>query len=294
MRRFLLALFTTASALQANPPGTPHNTGDEVSTSGYNVAQPSSAPVLPRNVAEGQTALPGQPAAPSTIPTAPQAARDGVEVRWFGHGFIYLTSASGVRIALDPFEEDSVAYPFPPSLPADVVLITCEAADRSGGVRLAGNPQLFRSVTGLGTNRANGILFKGVETYRDERMGRDLGGNTVYVFEIDRVRFCYLGALGHRLTSRQISDIGRVDVLFLPAGNDRFKSADWLKMIEELRAKWIVPISYKTENTRPLDLRELKDLDFKNMPFVKANSSTFVFKRDQIPKDPTLLILQSP
>ena len=55
----------------------------------------------------------------------------GINIDWFGHGFVYITSSFGVRAAIDPFGPNTVHYPFPPHLTADFVLITHEAEDHA-------------------------------------------------------------------------------------------------------------------------------------------------------------------
>ncbi len=248
------------------------------------------AVVLPERIAQGHA----EPASVPEAATSQRAVGSGVECRWFGHGFIYLTSESGVRVALDPFDDGAVGYDFPINLAADVVLISSESADRSGGIRLSGNPQLFRSVAGVGSHRANGIIFRGIRTYRDGRGGRDLGSNTVYAFELDRIRFVYLGGLGHRLTKAQVNEIGRADVLFVSVGNPLLKSAEWHRAVEDLRARWVVPIAYRTAKSGPVEALPLDEIDLKDYPFRKVPSNMFTFSRDSLPDKATLLLLEAP
>lgn len=255
---------------------------------GWGWGQGGQGPVLPERIAQGQSDV------AASLPGGRRPAGSGVECEWFGHGFVYLVSESGVRVALDPFEEGSVGYDFPQNLAADVVLVSSESAERSGGVQLGGNPQLFRSVAGVGSNRANGIIFRGVRTFRDNRGGRDLGMNTVYVFELDRIRFVYLGSLGHRLNKAQVGEIGRADVLFVPVGSPQLKAADWHRAVEDLKARWVVPIAYRTEKSGLAGGLPLSEVDMKDFAFKKVAGSKFVFTRDSLPDKPTLLLLESP
>ncbi|MFQ3670495.1 MAG: MBL fold metallo-hydrolase, partial [Verrucomicrobiia bacterium] len=142
--------------------------------------------------------------------------------------------------------------------------------------------------------RANGIIFRGVRTFRDDRGGRDLGSNTVFAFELDRIRFVYLGALGHRLTKAQVQEIGRADVLFVSVGNPRLKAVDWHRAAEELKARWIVPVAYRTERSGEAGGLSLDEVDLKDYPFKKVADSRFLFSRDGLPEKPTLLLLESP
>jgi len=44
------------------------------------------------------------------------------------------------------------------------------------------------------------------------------GKSTVYNFKIDGINICHCGDLGHILNSKQIEEIGSVDILLLPIG----------------------------------------------------------------------------
>ncbi|MEM6884529.1 MAG: MBL fold metallo-hydrolase [Verrucomicrobiota bacterium] len=222
------------------------------------------------------------------------APKLGTRFKWFGHAFVYLTSDSGIRVAINPFSTGLFDYTFPSALPADIVLISCESADFSGGKELYGLPQVFRSLAGVGLNNANGITFRGTQTYRDDQRGRRLGGNTVYSFALDGVRYCHLGAIGHTLTFKERQKIGKVDVLFLPVGNPILSELDLWKIADSLKPKWIVPVAYQTKKSRGLNFRAFTDLNITNRPYQYVSKSEFVFRKEELPDEPTLLILESP
>ncbi|MDR0534566.1 MAG: MBL fold metallo-hydrolase [Verrucomicrobiales bacterium] len=230
--------------------------------------------------------------------TAP-VEQDGTDIRFYGHAFLYLTTSSGIRIALNPFPNDpNMGYTFPSGLPADVVLISAEAADLSANDGFSGLPQVFRSLTGLGVNNANGLQFRGVATYRDNAEQRNPRGNTAYVLELDRLVFCDLGAIGQVLDKRQIKEIGHVDVLFLPVGNPQLSVADLWKLVDQTGAKWIVPVMYRTPKSPFRDFRTLDD--FLNAPEslkyekTRLDGNDYLFNYKKLPKEPTLLLYQSP
>jgi len=218
----------------------------------------------------------------------------GTLFQWFGHAFVYLTSDSGIRIAINPFSTGIFDYTFPNALPADIVLISCESADFSGGKELFGLPQVFRSLAGAGLNNANGLTFRGTQTYRDDQRGRKLGGNTVYSFTLDGVRYCHLGAIGHTLTFKARKKIGKVDVLFLPVGNPILSELDLWKLADSLKPKWIVPLAYKTDKSKGLNFRKFTDLNITDRPYRYISKSEFTFRKEELPEKSTLLILESP
>jgi L-ascorbate metabolism protein UlaG (beta-lactamase superfamily) len=231
--------------------------------------------------------------APTPLAAQPPAP-EGTKARWFGHAFIYLVSKSGVRIAINPFTEGTVDYPLPQRLPADIVLISSEAPDYSGGQHIFGLPQVFRSLTGVGANRANGIPFRGINTWRDSEGGKRLGRNTVYQLEVDGLRYVHLGTLGHVLSAKDVIAIGRADVLFLPVGTRELSEREILRNAELLQAKWIVPLAYGTHASRRLGLRPLEDMDFGPLPVQKTDAAEFVFTKATLPATPTVLKLKEP
>ncbi|MDR2462636.1 MAG: MBL fold metallo-hydrolase [Verrucomicrobiales bacterium] len=241
-----------------------------------------------------------QPAADNEQPPA-KIPNNATEVRFYGHGFLYMITSSGIRIALDPFTNDPrVGYTFPEGLPADIVLISAEVPELSGNDAFSGLPQVFRSLTGLGMNNANGIEFHGVATYRDSAGQTGSLNNTSYVVELDRVVFCNLGVIGRGLDRRQTREIGRVDVLFLPVGNTDLSVAELWEIVGDTRAKWVVPIRYRTA-TSALTFSHLRTLDeflsapeSAKIPRVKLLSSEYLFNHKKLPKETTLLLYQSP
>ncbi len=216
------------------------------------------------------------------------AAAPSVLVRWYGHAFIYLIASSGIRIAIDPFGEETVHYRFPGALQADVVLISNEANDRSAGERIQGSPQIFRSVAALGTNNARGLLFRGILTFRDKSQGAIHGHNTAFVFDLDGIRFAHLGDLGHPLSPELLAEFGKVDVLFLPVGRDSLMVSELDKIAADLSARIIVPIAYRTELSGDLELRPLSSYLENRTNIRWIEGSEFSLSAQELPSSPMI------
>lgn len=229
------------------------------------------------------------------VPVHPgeSSERAGVQCRWFGHAFIYLTSVSGLRFAMDPYSEE-IRLPYPEGLQADAVLISFESPDRSAGERLDGTPMVFRGVTGLGLNNVRGLKVRGVGTYRDHHRGARLGTNVAYITRLDGITFCHLGGIAAPPTRSQYREIGEVDVLFLPVGNRMLTVAELREIAEKVEAKWIVPIAYYDEPAGFTRYRKLEEFTSGMSPTVMPEGNTFTFRASELPKKPTLLILTRP
>ena len=186
------------------------------------------------------------------------AVPGGVNVHWYGHGFIYLTSSVGIRCAIDPFGPETVHYNFPEHLAADFVLVTHEAEDHCAADLIFGNPLIFRSVMAVGLNRANGIPFYGVALQKDP--SGEGGANTAFTLTFDGVKFCYLGQISMPLLAKEKEELGKVDVVFLAGGRaDAFGQRPQPGREGSRRQRSIIPINYKTDLSGYLPLRPLDE-----------------------------------
>jgi L-ascorbate metabolism protein UlaG (beta-lactamase superfamily) len=223
----------------------------------------------------------------------PAAIPGGVNVHWYGHGFVYLTSSVGVRAAIDPFGPDTVHYKIPTHLVADFVLVSHEAEDHSDASSIFGNPLIFRSVTAVGLNRANGIPFHGIALQRDPS---GLGGaNTAFTLTFDGITFCYLGQINQPLLPEEKEEIGHVDVVFMPVGLLGLSVADFDQVARDIGASIIIPINYKTAYSGDLDLRSLDDyLQGTKFRIHRIDSDEILITRASLPATPTICVMKSP
>jgi len=230
--------------------------------------------------------------APVAAP-APLAVPGGVNVHWYGHGFVFLTSSVGVRAAFDPFGPETVHYKFPTHLEADFVLISHEAEDHSAAELIFGDPPIFRSVTAVGLNRANGIPFHGIALQKDPS-GQG-GANTAFTLTFDGVTFCYLGQISQPLIQTEKQQLGHADVVFLPVGLNALSVNDFAQIMTDLGARIGIPINYKTDFSGNLILRPLDEyLAGNKLPVRKFNSDSVVISRSTLPAAPTIYVLNSP
>jgi L-ascorbate metabolism protein UlaG (beta-lactamase superfamily) len=245
----------------------------------------TNAPAYPR-------ALPVNPA-DANASQAPMAVAGGVNVHWYGHGFVYLTSSVGIRAAIDPFGIETVHYKFPEHLAADFVLVTHEAEDHCAAEQIFGNPLIFRSVMAVGLNRANGIPFYGVALQRDAS-GQG-GANTAFTVSFDGVKFCYLGQINLPLLAQEKEELGHADVVFLPVGLETLSVNDFNQVVKDLGATMIIPINFKTDLSGILPLRTLDEyLSATKFPVRRVNSDEIVINRAMLPTEPTIYSLKSP
>lgn len=166
-----------------------------------------------------------------------------MNIKWLGHSCFKLTSEKGTVIVTDPFDE-SVGYPMP-NVKADIVTSSHSHFDHNYFKAVKGK---FDIVDTVGEHNIKGINIKGVNTFHDDEHGAKRGKNIVFVFDIDGIRVCHMGDLGHVLTEKQVEEIGPVDVLLIPVGGYyTIDAKQAVEVMNQLKPKITIPMHYKTE-----------------------------------------------
>jgi len=164
-----------------------------------------------------------------------------MKIRWLGHAS-FLIEGQGVRIVTDPYDQIGIEFP---KVEADVVTSSHDHFDHNATDKVAGNPSVVR---GVGTHEAAGVKFEGIGTYHDETRGSQRGKNTVFCFELEGIRVCHAGDLGHTLDEETVSKIGRVDVLMVPVGGTYTVTAEGAEqVVEALNPKVVIPMHFRIE-----------------------------------------------
>ena len=133
-----------------------------------------------------------------------------MKVKWLGHASFLITSDNGTMIITDPYKSGGDLRYGEVKGPADIVTVSHEHRDHNYTVTVEGNPQILRGAKSV---EVKGIKFVGVATAHDEKQGKERGLNTVFRFEVDGVHVCHLGDLGHKLSEKNVAEIGKVDVV---------------------------------------------------------------------------------
>ena len=161
-----------------------------------------------------------------------------MDVTWLGHGCFRMRGRSAAV----------VTDPYPPSiglklsrLDADLVTISHEHENHNytQAVRDA------YEIRGPGEYEVAGVSVIGVPTFHDAEKGAKHGRNTVYLIEIDDVRVCHLGDLGHKLDDAEAEAISSPDVLLVPVGgNTAINAVQAAEVVRQLEPRFVVPMHY--------------------------------------------------
>ena len=170
-----------------------------------------------------------------------------MKVKWLGHSCFLISSSAGVRIVTDPYESrgfnGSLGYK-PVRENADIVTVSHEHSDHNYVKGIPGAPEIIRKT---GHHEVRGIEIDGVLTCHDKTDGRQRGLNTVFCLDVNGVRICHLGDLGHGLSAKEIAAIGRVDVLFIPVGGYfTIDAVEATRVAAALKSRIVIPMHFKT------------------------------------------------
>jgi L-ascorbate metabolism protein UlaG (beta-lactamase superfamily) len=89
------------------------------------------------------------------------------------------------------------------------------------------------------------VTVTGLPTFHDAKQGEVHGRNTVYVIELDDVRVCHLGDLGHALAADMLEAIGNIDVLLVPVGGgNTLEAAAAAEVVRQVDPRVVIPMHY--------------------------------------------------
>jgi L-ascorbate metabolism protein UlaG (beta-lactamase superfamily) len=212
-----------------------------------------------------------------------------MKIKWLGHSSFLITSDTGTRIITDPYYTTRAGLNYGEiEESADIVTVTHNHADHNNVSAVRGKPAVVR-----GTAEVKGIKFKGIPTYHDDVGGKSRGGNTILCFEVDGIRVCHLGDLGHQLSDKQATDLGTVDILFIPAGGYftiDVKSAT--QLCNRLKPKVIIPMHFRNDKC-DYPIAGVEEFLQGKKEVSRLDTSEVEFKQGELPASTQIIVLKS-
>ena len=167
-------------------------------------------------------------------------------ITYYGHCAFLWTSATGVRVLIDPFRNEPDYYwflkRFPP-VEADVVLVTHDHFDHNAVDALPGHPSVLK---GPGEFRLGDARVRGVRDLHSGYSGSRGMVNTIFVLELDGVRYCHIGDNRHDVPDSARIEIGHVDVLMVTVDDSchLLSHAQVDSLVSLLEPRVVVPMHY--------------------------------------------------
>jgi L-ascorbate metabolism protein UlaG (beta-lactamase superfamily) len=198
-----------------------------------------------------------------------------VDITWLGHS-CFRIKGKEIVVITDPCDP-SLGYSLS-KLQADIVTLS---HSHRGHAYTEAVTSEFKAIRGPGEYELKGAFITGIATFHDSDRGSKLGKNTVYLLEIEGMKLCHLGDIGHLPDSELVEALGDVDVLFLPVGGvSTITGSTAAEIVRHLGPKVAIPMHYKTpallKDLEPAD-RFYKELGIKEVvsrPKLSVNRST--------------------
>lgn len=212
-----------------------------------------------------------------------------MKIKYLGHAAFLITSDKGVKIINDPYETGPSLTYGEITESADVVTVSHDHTDHCNVAAVRGNPEVVRRT---GRSTAKGIEFKGIASYHDDAGGSMRGNNIIFCFELDGIKVCHLGDLGHQLDDKQVAEIGSVDILLIPVGGCFTIDAKAATQVgNQLKPKVIIPMHYRTEKSFP-DIFGVDEFVKGKNNVTRQDSSEVEFKAEELPAAGQIVVLK--
>jgi L-ascorbate metabolism protein UlaG (beta-lactamase superfamily) len=210
-----------------------------------------------------------------------------MKIKWFGQSAFLITSEAGTRIITDPYTpSDRIPYR-PIDETADVVTVSHGHGDHSNAEAIKGNPVVLKE-----GGEVKGVKFAAIPAFHDNAGGAQRGNMTVFCFEVDGIRVCHLGDLGHALDDRQAATIGKVDILLIPVGgNFTIGAVEANQIYKKLGARIVVPMHFKNSRCPDFPVAGVEDFISGKPNVTKLEVSEAEFRADVLPIDPQIVVL---
>ncbi len=211
-----------------------------------------------------------------------------MKIKWLGHASLMITSETGTKIITDPYVTDENLNYGEIKESADIVTVSHEHGDHSNVSAVRGNPEVVR-----GTAKAKGIEFKGIPTYHDDAEGKLRGNNAIICFEVDGIRVCHLGDLGHQLSAQQVAELGKIDILLIPVGG--FYTIDAKvagQLCDRLKPKVIIPMHFKNDKCTYPTIAGVDEFLKGKEGVSRLDTSEVEFKQGELPVTTKTVVLE--
>ena len=210
-----------------------------------------------------------------------------MQIKWLGHSSFLIKTSFGKRILIDPFSCELGYLGFKGNV--DILTISHNHFDH---FYIDDAWKDCSIITTIGEYSFPFCNIKGLLSYHDKKKGTLRGENIIFIYDLEGLRLCHLGDLGHYLSDETIGKLYKtIDVLFIPIGGHyTINGKEAAKICRSLQPKLIMPMHYKTPFLSiELDGPEYFILSMDNVK--KINSNTFHLNKDDKYKAMSVILL---
>lgn len=213
-----------------------------------------------------------------------------MEISYLGHSSFKIKGKNATVIT-DPYSVKMTNLKFPKT-EADIVTVSHAHEDHSQTDLVEGNPYI---VNNPGEYEIKGVTIIGTSSFHDNVSGAEKGKNTIFVIEIDKIRICHLGDLGHKLNEEVLEKLDGVDILMIPVGGvATIGPSEAVEVVNQIEPKMIIPMHYQEEGLNPEIFGKLAPLgDFlKEMGESPETLPKLQVTADLMPEEKKVVVLE--
>ncbi|MHB1252563.1 MAG: MBL fold metallo-hydrolase [Candidatus Humimicrobiaceae bacterium] len=211
------------------------------------------------------------------------------KITFFGHSMFVVESKNGLRIGMDPFDENVKSRL--PDIAADIVTVSHSHFDHSNTGLFKGSPEI---VKGSVKFNKNDIYISGYNSFHDNNGGRLRGENIIFEIKTDGIRFVHLGDFGSFQDDNTINMIKNMDILFIPVGGVyTINFIEAAELIKTLNPKVAIPMHFKEKDTK-MEIDEINS--FRNILknyIIKELGNNLEITKEELPSKVEVWIMHS-
>lgn len=212
-------------------------------------------------------------------------------ITWLGQSCFKIqdkTGPDGITLTTDPFDKSTGLKQL--SFESDIATVSHQHEDHNNVKALRKDPFVIDCA---GEYDVKGVMIEGIESYHDDKEGKERGKNIIYRIEMDDITIVHLGDIGHTLNDRQLEKVVGADILMIPVGGvytvDAKKAVE---IVSQIEPRIVIPMHYKIAglkiNIEGVD-KFIKELGLKPTEEDKLKIS----KKDLPQEDMELVVLKN-
>lgn len=178
-------------------------------------------------------------------------------LQYLGHSCFKIqdkTTTDGITVVTDPFGKEIGLKV--PNFEADIITISHDHHDHNNFKALRGTPYVINHP---GEYDKKGVSVNGVDSWHDNKDGKERGHNIIFRIEIDDISVSHLGDLGHILTNQQLELLVGTDILLIPVGGKYTLDAKQaVEVISQIEPRIVIPMHYRLPGSTIKDIDEVE------------------------------------
>ena len=215
-----------------------------------------------------------------------------MNIKWYGHAAFKITTASGTKIIIDPYQSGFSGGALSYSRiadEADIVITSHDHGDHNNVKDIQGK---YDHIKAEGNYEIRNVKIKLIPTFHDSSRGKERGNNLISVIAADGLTLVHLGDLGHDPGQEILRMIGAVDILLLPVGG--FYTIDAgaaTKIMNDINPKVTIPMHYRTKKCS-FPITTVQEFTKGKNNARTLQESELEITKESLPKETEILVLQ--